>query len=697
MMKKLLSESSWALASLLVLSPFTFAYAQQEALSDVDPLLEMSLEQLMNVEVTSVMKTATRLSDTPAAIYVLTSEDIHRSGVTTIPEALRFVPGMHVARIDANKWAITARGFNSQFANKLLVLVDGRSVYTPLYAGVWWDQQDVIMEDIERIEVIRGPGASLWGANAVNGVINIITKSAKNTQGGLLSAHAGDERQGAGLRYGAKVGDDAYLKVYGRSTRVEDTNSPDPNPIVDSGDAGKLGKAGFRFEKDLNNQHRITLQGDVLDGDSNGNSIEFPRVTGPFTPVTSPPYSEFANTSQDHQAFNLLGRWDNQYADAASTMLQVYWNNEVREIDHIGIRLQADTLDIEFQHNFKFNSYNNIVWGLGYRRNMADFSDTNLLVSSNPDHTDNIFSIFLQDNIALLPEKLQLTLGARLEKNPYNDLVTQPNARLLWTPNANHSIWTSISRAVRTPFMSATDANFAIQTIPPVGGGAASPFNPAVLVNIAGNPDVDNEEMTAYEIGWRGTIHSNLQADATFFYYDYNRLDTLSPLSLDTSTILSSFVTQGMQFSNYGYGESYGGEFSLDWQILDSWRMRASYSYFENELNLKASAPANTENFFGGKYPQDQLKIWSQHQITPTVTADVNLRYVSSLDNASDSHLASYGAMDAHIAWKATKNLELGLVGLNILGSERQEFFGEFLSSATEAPKEFYFTGIYKF
>ena len=271
-------------------------------------LTTLSLEELLNIQVTSATKSSTRLSDAPAAIYVLTNEDIQRTGATTIPEALRVVPGLNVARIDANKWGVSARGFNDQFANKLLVLIDGRSIYTPLFSGVRWDQQGVMMEDIERIEVIRGPGASLWGANAVNGVINIITKNARDTRHALASGHGGNERRGGGLRYGAEVGKDAYLKVYGRYTMHDDEPSQTSNG--DSGDNGNLKKFGFRYDKELATHNKLMFQGDVLEGYSGGAPRGFVNMASDGIPVLTPPYSNIYSTSQEFNGYHLLGHWE---------------------------------------------------------------------------------------------------------------------------------------------------------------------------------------------------------------------------------------------------------------------------------------------------------------------------------------------------------------------------------------------------
>ena len=683
---------SWLVAILFL--PAMPALAEISSLTDVDPLLDMSLEQLMNIEVTSVLKTATRLSDTPGAIYVLTNDDIHRIGATTIPEALRMVPGMHVARIDANKWAVTARGFNGQFANKLLVLVDGRSVYTPLDSGVWWDQQDVIMDDIERIEVIRGPGASLWGANAVNGVINITTKSAKNNQGGLLSAHAGDERGGVGLRYGAKIGDDAYLKIFGTTTMHSGENIIESD--VAAGDLSRLHKGGFRFEKEISSDDNLTIQGEIFSGDSGGAMQPFPLLSANLTPVLAPPYMNEVATSQAFNGYNLLGRWEHKISKASDTSLQVYWDNHERDLKYIGAINRVDTLDIDFQHNLLLSEQQHVVWGLGYRRNMEDTTSGNILTFTDSQRSDDLYSLFMQDDITVVPQRWKLTLGSRFEHNSSTGFEVQPNARLLWTPNQHQSVWASISRAVRTPSWYEENLSFSLMTIPPFGGGPASPFNPAIHVGIKGDSKLKSEKLTAYELGWRGTIQPRLAADVALYYYDYKNAETVMPNALDMSNIGSGYLLQTTQFSNLGKTRTYGGEVSVDWQVMDDWKLRASYSHFESDSKMVASAPANTNNPFEGSYPRHQATLWSQHRLTPEINLDLNLRYVGGVNDII-SPTSDYTALDARLAWAPQRNLELSLVGRNLLDGGHPEFGSNYFFTATELPRELFVTARYHF
>ena len=655
--------------------------------------VDLSLEQLISVEVTSSMKSARRLSDTPGAIYVLSNDDIKRTGATTIPEALRVVPGLNVARIDANKWAISARGFNGEFSNKLLVLVDGRSIYTPLFSGVWWDQQDVMMEDIERIEVIRGPSASLWGSNAVNGVINIITKSAKDTQGGLVSAHLGAERYGAGLRYSTKISDDEFVKVYGRIAYNKSQNEPVSNS--NSKQTDLLNKICFRYEKEINSNNIFMLQGNVFNGDSSGAHANFPSLSASLTPQIIAPYSQSLSTRQEFIGYNLQGRWEQTQSEKSSTVLQVYWDNHKRQSDLLEAGLVIDTFDIDFQHNLVLSNKQSIVWGLGYRRNMLNSANGLQFSLSNPNRIDDLFNVFMQDDISLIPQKWKITLGARVEHNPSTGYEFEPSARLLWTPNVRQSVWASISRAVRTPNWVQDNGIYSVSTIAPVGGGAASPLNPVTLVTMLGKNNNKSETLVAYELGWRGVILPQLTADADIYYYHYQDAASITPDTTDFSHITSGYILQNFYGSNSSRINTYGGELSIDWQVMNNWKLRGSYSYFQNDFSLTANAPIGSRSNYKNSYPSYQTMLWSQYQFNANINLDINLRHVSKID--STPNVDAYTALDARIAWNLNPNVEVALVGRNLLDDGHVEFSRDFLSTPTEAPRELFVTARYKF
>ncbi len=655
-------------------------------------LTTLSLEELLNIRVTSATKSSTRLSDAPAAIYVLTNEDIQRTGATTIPEALRVVPGLHVARIDANKWVVSARGFNGQFANKLLVLVDGRSVYTPLFSGVWWDQQDVMMEDIERIEVIRGPGASLWGANAVNGVINIITKNARDTQGALLSAHAGNARRGGGVRYGAKLGDDAYLKVYGRYSRHDESSTQGGNE--DGNDHGHLKKFGFRYDKELATQSKLMFQGDIFEGYSGGASRNFANLTADGTPVLTPPYSIVSPTGQEFSGHHVLGRWEHTIDKNSEMSLQFYWDRNQRILSALNGVDQVDTLDIDFQHSFNLTERQHITWAMGYRRNYNDSKDSFTFMFCPDKRTDDIYSLFVQDEIILMPDRWKLTLGSKIQHNPSTGYETQPNARLLWTPDARHSVWASVSRAVRIPSWVEQDVRYSERTVPPFTAPNSSPF-PLIVVS-EGNPELDSEKLMAYELGWRGLMTPTISADVALFYFDYSNAVSLVPGAPEIAgTFPGLFLRQPIYFSNQATAQSYGGELGLGWQVSDSWKLRANYSYFEADFNLNDNAPAGTLIYLKGSSPRHQAMLWSTHQLPHGVNLDLNMRYVGRVDTQYAP--GGYIALDARIVWKPEKNMEFALVGRNVLNGNHFESGNEPFSVPTENPREVFFTAKWEF
>ena len=361
-------------------------------------LIELSIEDLVKVKVTSVSKKPQKILEAPAAIFVITQEDIRRSGAVSIPEVLRMVPGLEVAKIDSNKWAVTSRGFNGRFANKLLVLIDGRTVYTPLFSGVYWDMKDTLLNDIDRIEIIRGPGAALWGANAVNGVINIITKEAKDTHGTMVIAGTGTEEQGFGaIRYGGMIGQDTHYRVYAKYFNRDGAVHVSGEDAADSWD---VFRTGFRMDSAMSDKDRLTLQGDVYNGRT-GETV----ITKSFDPTDPATFDQ----ENDIAGANLLGRWKHSISDTSNIALQVYYDYTDRSSAILEQR--HDTFDIDFQHNFGLDQDHQIVWGLGYRFIRDDISNT-FYSSWNPDNRDiDLLSAFVQDDITLVDKKVKLTLG----------------------------------------------------------------------------------------------------------------------------------------------------------------------------------------------------------------------------------------------------------------------------------------------
>src|SRR6202165_2341930 len=425
------------LCLLSVLGVFLTVTTSAQNQPNIPDVPAITLEDLMNLQVTSVSKRAQKLADAAAAIFVITQDDIRRSGASSIPEALRMAPGLEVARIDENKWAIGSRGFNGRFDNKLLVLIDGRSVYTPLFSGVYWNVQDVLLEDIDRIEVIRGPGATLWGANAVNGVINIISKKTKDTQSAVVTAGAGSEERGSGgFRYGSKIGDTSY-RAYGKYFNWGPSVYPSGMTAHDGWDALR---GGFRADWTPAGADSLTLQGDIY------RSKYGETLTGPSL---SSPYSGTCPNNGKYSGGNILGRW-NHSSEGSSMSLQMYYDNMTIADNSLFVDHQ-NIFDMDFQHGFHVGDSQQFVWGLGYR-SIRDRNDSSFSVSLQPNQvTLNHFSAFVQDEISLVDNRLRLTFGSKFEHNDFTGFEVQPNARLLWTLTPNQSVWTAVSRAVRTP------------------------------------------------------------------------------------------------------------------------------------------------------------------------------------------------------------------------------------------------------
>jgi iron complex outermembrane receptor protein len=637
--------------------------------SDTEPLLpadltELSLEDLMDIEITSVAKKAQKLSEAAAAVFVITQEDIRRSGATSIPEALRMAPGLEVARIDANKWAVTSRGFNGRFANKLLVLIDGRTVYTPLYSGVYWDMKDTLLEDIDRIEVIRGPGASLWGANAVNGVINIITKSAKDTQGGLIVAGAGTEEQGFGaVRYGGKLGQDidsrAYVKYFDRDSGVFSSGE-------NGADQWDILRAGFRMDWQRSGPDALTLEGDIYDGEA-GVTV----VTKSFDPYVPPTFDE----DDDISGANLLGRWKHTVSDTSEIALQVYYDRTERNgaiLDQI-----HDTFDLDLQQQFTLGKRHEIVWGLGYRF-VSDNIENTFYGSWDPDsRDDDLYSGFVQDDITLIKDQLRLTLGSKFEHNDYTGSEIQPNGRLMWTPREGHSIWTAVSRAVRTPSRTEEDGRLNTTVLPP---GSLLPLFPGYgVVSLFGDGDYESEELLAYELGYRVQPTDQFSVDIATFFNDYSNLRTLEPANpfLEVSPSPAHLVFP-FTADNKMDGEAYGVEVAADWRASDWWRIQASYTYLQIQLELDRDSGDTLSESAEGESPHHQVSLRSSMDIVSDVALDLWVRYV---DDLPSQDVDSYFTLAVRLGWKLDRNVELSVVGQNLLDNQHPEYKPEFIDT----------------
>ena len=652
-------------AALVLLLRTTLLFAQ-DALTAPSELKRLSLEELTNIEITSAARRPEPLAHTAAAVTVLTAEDIHRSGFTSLPDALRLVPGLDVARVDSQTWAISSRGFNDVFANKLLVMIDGRSIYTPLFSGVFWDVQDVVLEDVDRVEVVRGPGATLWGANAVNGVINIITKSARDTQGLLISGGGGiEERAFTSVRYGAKLSDDAFVRVFAKYTNRDSSALPFDGQ---ANDAWEMYRAGFRLDWDPNRENTFSFQGDIYAGDKD-RLYSIPTAIFPFAGKVE---------SEDHVGGgNLLARWSHTFSAGSQLTVQTYYDRTIR--DTAVFSETRDTGDVDLQHRFALGAHQEVVWGLGFRTTRDDITNT-LNVSLVPDsRTLNLYSAFVQDEITIVPERLGITLGSKFEHNDFTGFELQPSVRGWWAPAKRQTLWASVSRAVRTPSRAESDVR--INPAPPV------PIPPGRLT-VLGNPDMVAEELLAYELGYRAQPHERLTFDLALFYNEYENLRSLERLV--PGPVSPSAVANNLS------GETYGAELSATVQAAQPWRLQGGYTFLEMHLHrARGSTDVSTEVATEGASPHHQFFIRSLLDLGWNIQFDSTLRYVDALPGPN---IPSYLALDMRIAWSPRKNLEVALVGQNLLDDRHPEFAPTFIGTErTEVERRVFATFQWRF
>lgn len=604
----------------------------------------MSLEQLMNQDVTSVSKEPERYGQAPAAIQVVTSDDIHRYGASSLPEALRLADNLDVAQVNAAGWDISARGFNSSESDKLLVLMDGRTIYTPLFAGVIWSMQDYLMEDIDRIEVISGPGGTLWGANAMNGVINITSKSAKDTQGLYVESGGGSWLEDfAGVRYGGVLTSNIYYRVYGKyfdrgSEVFADGTSAD--------DRWRRGQGGFRIDTDNPGPDQFTVQGDIY-----GNNTHI-RPTG-----------ETAGTANGHaNGGNVLGRWTRTFADNSDMSLQVYYDRA-----HLAAPFPSnappfalpagtlydslDTVDLDFQDRFPLGTWNRIIWGLGYRYTHDDEQPAPLVAFLPTELDRDLFSGFLQDEIKL-HDDVFLTVGSKLEHNDYTGFECEPSARLQWNATDKQMLWGAVSRAVRTPSRFDRDL--------------AEP-DPAYGTFLAGNSSFQSETLIAYEAGYRAQLGKKVSGSISIFYNDY---DNLRGLYLTDGTSLPYI------FVNSLTGDTYGLEVSADFQVLDWWHLHAGYDWLQEDIHVKTGQHDVYQALNETADPANQVFLRSSMDLPGRVELSASARWIDTVHNnnfATAGTVPDYFELDARLGWHATKNLEVSVVGQNLLQDHHAE------------------------
>ncbi|MDR4513188.1 MAG: TonB-dependent receptor [Nitrosomonas sp.] len=662
------------LFGLLVQAPVVANNKNNPVSKHQDPIFEMSLEDLMNVEVVSVSKRKEKLTQVASAAFVISGEDIRRSGATSIPEALRMAPGVQVARIGTDKWSVSIRGFNGRFSNKLLVLMDGRSVYTPLSSGVIWSQQDTFIEDIDRIEVIRGPAATLWGVNAVNGVINIISKNAAKTQGTLLTAGGGSFEQAfVGARYGGMINELTPFRIYAKGFIRDHTTTLSGNSANDTWHSAR---AGFRIDHSQGIDELI-LQGDIF-------------VNGISDTVQQPPIFQSNGglnvIDRNETGGNIRLRWDRTFSERSALMFQAYY-------DHVRHQLApqakyVESFDTDIQQRFPLGRRHNITWGLNYRLYNSNLDNT-LITAFVPDKKSNYFvSGFLRDEFDWIPEKLKLSVGVRLGYNNLSGIEVQPNARVIWTLDEQSSLWASVSRAVRTPARGEHDVIINRGILPPQPDLTGLPL--PIMQAIIGSNNFSSEKLIAYELGYRRQIQTNAAIDIAGFFNDYSDLRDfelgmiMSAVGMHRDVFFSLLQQEHLMlpilFNNNASAISYGTELSVDWRPHERWRLQKSYSY----LNIDTkSNPAfrDIDASTGGAgtaNPRHQLSLRSNYDLTERLQFNLWLRYV---DKLAFYNISDYVTMDAKMSWKPVRNIEFFLVGQNLFSEHHRESQSDFIDT----------------
>lgn len=631
--------------------------------------LDMDITQLMSITVTSVAKKEQSLLDAAAAAFVITQEDIRRSGVTTLPDALAMAPGVQVARINSGNWSVSTRGFAGSTSNKLLVLIDGRSVYSPAYSGVFWDMQNTLLEDVERIEVIRGPGGTLWGANAVNGVINIITKQAQDTVGSLVRISGGNQLFGTAGRYGAKLGENTHGRAYvsydsyGSNSLYETKQSAQ--------DEWRPLQTGFRFDGEPDEELNWTLQGDAYRNEKE----QFVS----FLWLPDPPYlSDGFQDSSLHKGANILGRVHKHMGAGKSLTFKAYY--DYAERSEYYYQLDFDTLDLDLQYQTPWGQRHNLTFGAGYRTVWGKFSKNFQVALS--DRQDNLYNAFIQDEIALIPEKLLLTLGAKYEHNDYTGSVWQPSARILWKPQTHHAFWLSSARAVRTPGMVERQGKVLLGVYPMPDGRMVPSY-------VFGNASYGNEKLYAYEAGYRWQATNRLFFDAATFYYDYHNVQTLTP----------EMTPSGLHanFTNNSDGYSYGFELAADWKPAEQLNFALTYSYFKLDLQGDTPTVVSQSDFRTKSTPRHQVSWRGSYSLLHNLQFNLWARYRSSIVNYAINegrgkklNIDDALIVDANIIWTPRPGLELMLAAQNLLESQRLNFVSEYATPPTEIERSIY-------
>ena len=623
------------------------------------PLKTMTLDELGNIEVTTVSKAPQRALDTTAAIYVITQEDIQRSGATTIPDALRLAPGVDVAQIDTHSWSVGIRGFGNNLSRNVLVLIDGRSVYTTLFAGTWWDGQNLFLADVDRIEIIRGPGGTIWGPNAVNGVINIITKSTKDTHGATVSAGGGDILQGfLNAHYGGGNSKGLDYRVY----ELGFDRGPQYHSDGIKFDRWRAIQGGFRTDWAKDTRDHFTFQGDIFD-ESAG--------TGDTVSNYTMPYLQTLYGTEQISGGNILGRWQRVYQEGKDIQLQASYEHTNR-YDPTQFKDIHNTFDIDFLDRFRLPARQQISWGLGARFSHAD----NPIVVpgeffSPESRTDRLTTAFFQDEIRLIDKQLTFTFGTKILETNFTGWQLQPTGRLSWTPTNSQTFWTAFTHAVRTP--SDIEENFTELVYAGTASGLPvfGEFNP--------NPKFHSEELNGYEAGYRLLAGKSLYFDVAAFYNHYGDLlseDIIGPPAVATNPAPTHIIFPA-GFGNGLVGTTKGIEFAPEWRPLATWRLRGSYSYLQMDIKKGTdSLDAGTASTVNGSSPKHRLSLQSDLDFAKVFSLDLTYRYVAVLPDVAGGSIPAYSTGDARFDWRFAREFKLSAVGRNLAQPRHVEFGG---------------------
>lgn len=657
------SRASIALVGLVVLSlllPVSLAAASplgdsESAQNSGNPAKSLTLEQLGNIEVTTVSKKPEQVWNTPAAIYVITQEDIQRSGATTIPAALRLAPGVEVAQLDSNKWSIGIRGFGSRLSRDVLVLIDGRTVYTTLLAGTYWEVQNLMLQDVDRIEVIRGPGGTIWGPNAVNGVINIITKSSKDTHGAFASVGGGNVEQGFfNARYGGGNGKTLDYRVY----VLGFDRGPEFHTDGADYDRWRAAQGGFRMDFARGDRDTFTVQGDLYD-EGAGETV---------TATTyAPPFSQVLTGTALLSGGNILGRWKRVLGDDEDIQVQAYYDRaNRREPNFIDLR---NTFDVDFLHRFHVPGRQRISWGAGVRFSQGDNPVVVSGLTFQPqERTDQLLTGFFQDDVGLIKNRLSFSLGTKLLHTNYTGFQLQPTARLLWTPTDRQTLWAAFTHAVRTP--SAAERAFFLSGF----GGIEPTTGLPVFARFNPNPNFQSEQLNGYELGYRRLLGQKLYFDIAAFYNHYSdlfSLDITGPLFVESNPAPTHLLLPA-EFGNGLLGTTRGIEIAPEWRPTRFWRLRATYSFLQMQLKRSPnSEDVGTAATIEGSSPRHQAVVQSGFDLTKGLSLDLTYRYVSALTALK---IDAYSTADIHFAWQATSHFRFSVAGQDLLQPRHYEF-----------------------